>query len=94
MNISIKSFRLISIFEGLSFLILLGFAMPLKYIYNNPEAVQVIGMAHGILFILYIFGAFFMKQKLNWSFQTLLIVILCSVLPFGPFYADRKYLKC
>jgi integral membrane protein len=94
MNISLKAFRLISIFEGLSFLILLGIAMPLKYLFDIPEAVQTTGMAHGLLFILYIFGAFFMKQKLNWSFQTLLIVILCSVLPFGPFYADRKYLKC
>lgn len=94
MNLSLKSFRLISIFEGVSFLVLLGIAMPLKYIANIPEGVQVVGMAHGILFILYIFGAFFMKQKLNWSFQTLLIVILCSVLPFGPFYAERKYLKC
>jgi len=94
MNLSLKSFRLISIFEGISFLVLLGIAMPLKYMANIPEGVQVVGMAHGILFILYIFGAFFMKQKLNWSFQTLLIVILCSVLPFGPFYAERKYLKC
>lgn len=94
MNLSLKYFRLISIFEGISFLVLLGIAMPLKYIANIPEGVQVIGMAHGILFILYIFGAFFMKQKLNWSIQTLLIVILCSVLPFGPFYAERKYLKC
>jgi len=94
MTNSLKSFRLISIFEGFSFLILLGIAMPLKYIYNIPEAVQVVGMAHGILFILYILGAFYMKEKLNWSFQTLLIVILCSILPFGPFYADRKYLKC
>lgn len=93
MNISLKSFRLISIFEGISFLVLLGIAMPLKYIFSIPEPVQAVGMAHGILFILYIFGAFFMKQKLNWSFQTLLIVILCSVLPFGPFYAERKYLK-
>ncbi len=94
MNNSLKAFRIISILEGLSFLILLGIAMPLKYMYNIPEAVQAVGMAHGILFILYLFGAFYMKQKLNWSFQTLLIVVLCSVLPFGPFYADRKYLKC
>ncbi len=94
MNLSLKSFRLISVFEGISFLVLLGIYMPLKYIANIPEGVQVVGMAHGILFILYIFGAFFMKQKLNWSFQTLLIVILCSVLPLGPFYAERKYLKC
>ena len=85
---------MISILEGLSFLILLCIAMPLKYIYNIPEAVQAVGMAHGILFMLYVLGAFYMKPKLNWSITTLLIVILCSVLPFGPFYADRKYLKC
>lgn len=93
MILSVKSFRLISIFEGISFLVLLGIAMPLKYMANIPEGVQVVGMAHGILFILYVFGAFFIKQKLNWSIQTFLIVIFCSVLPFGPFYAERKYLK-
>ena len=93
MNNSLKSFRIISILEGLSFLILLGIAMPLKYIYDIPEAVQAVGMAHGILFMLYVLGAIYMKPKLNWSIPTLLIVVLCSVLPFGPFYADRKYLN-
>ena len=94
MNLSLKTFRIISILEGISFLVLLGIAMPLKYIAHIPEAVQSVGMIHGILFILYVLGAFIMKQKLNWSIITFLIVILCSVLPFGPFYAERKYLKC
>lgn len=93
MNLSIKSFKIISVLEALSFLILLGIAMPLKYMAGIPEPVSIFGMAHGVLFIMYIIGAFFMKEKLNWSIQTLLIVILCSVLPFGPFYADRKYLS-
>ena len=93
MNLSIKSFKIISVLEALSFLILLGIAMPLKYMAGIPEPVSLFGMAHGVLFIMYIIGAFFMKEKLNWSIQTLIIVILCSVLPFGPFYADRKYLS-
>ena len=93
MNLSVKSFKIISVLEALSFLILLGIAMPLKYMAGIPEPVSIFGMAHGALFILYIIGAFFMKEKLNWSIQTLLIVIVCSVLPFGPFYADRKYLS-
>ncbi len=91
-NLSVKSFRYISILEALSFLVLLGIAMPLKYIWDLPQMVQVVGMAHGILFVLYIVGAYLMKGKLNWSWLTLGIVILCSVLPFGPFYAERKYL--
>lgn len=92
MDNSIKAFRLISSLEALSFLVLLGIAMPLKYIWEMPEMVQMVGMAHGVLFVLYVFGAIYMYQKLNWSLKVLLIVILCSVLPFGPFYAEKKYL--
>ncbi len=92
MFFTIKSFRIISVLEGISFLVLLGIAMPLKYIAGIPEFVQVVGMAHGILFIMYVIGAFRMREKLTWSLKTLLIVILCSVLPFGPFYAEKRYL--
>ena len=92
MNLSLQTFRKISFLEGVSFLLLLGIAMPLKYIWNMPEMVQYVGMAHGILFILYIIGAYLLYQQLNWSFKTLFIVVLCSILPFGPFYAERKYL--
>ena len=92
MDISIKTFKTISVLEAISFLLLLGVAMPLKYIWGQPQFVQVVGMLHGLLFIAYIYGAFAMYSKLKWSKTTLLIVILCSVLPFGPFYADKKYL--
>ena len=95
MNLSVKTFRTISTLEAISFLVLLGIAMPLKYIAKieyGEEIVRVVGMLHGILFILYVLGAFIMKGKLKWSITTLLIVILCSVLPFGPFYVERKYL--
>lgn len=92
-NISVKTFRIVSTLEALSFLLLLGIAMPLKYIWEFPQMVQVVGMAHGVLFLLYLVGAYFMKEKLNWSWSTLAIVMLCSVLPFGPFYAEKKYLS-
>jgi integral membrane protein len=91
-NISVKAFRIISTLEALSFLLLLGIAMPLKYIWDMPQLVQIVGMAHGVLFIMYILGAYFMKEKLQWSWGTLMIVMLCSILPFGPFYAEKKYL--
>lgn len=89
---SVKSFRLISTLEAISFLVLLGIAMPLKYIWDMPQMVQIVGMAHGILFVLYVGGAFYMFKKLNWSFGDLFIVIMCSVVPFGPFYVEKKYL--
>ncbi|PZW42652.1 integral membrane protein [Mesonia algae] len=92
MDNSIKAFKFISILEAISFLVLLLIAMPLKYIWEMPEMVRIVGMAHGILFVLYVMGAYWMYEKLNWSFKTLMIVVLCSILPFGPFYADKKYL--
>ena len=92
MNFSVKTFKIISTLEALSFLILLGIAMPLKYIWDQPEMVSIVGMAHGILFILYLLGAYYMKEKLDWPWSTLFVVMLCSILSFGPFYAERKYL--
>ncbi len=92
MEKSIKAFRLISTLEAISFLVLLGIAMPLKYIWHMPQMVQMVGMAHGVLFVLYVGGAIYMFKKLNWTIMEFLIVVMCSVLPFGPFYAERKYL--
>ena len=92
MDKSMKAFRIISVLEAIAFLVLLGIAMPLKYIWDMPEMVQTVGMAHGVLFVLYVLGAIYMFKKLNWTVLELFIVIMCSVLPFGPFYAERKYL--
>lgn len=88
----IRVFRWVSILEGVSFLVLLFLAMPLKYFFDLPQMVRVIGMAHGILFVAYVLGALIMYKPLNWQRQTLLIAIVCSVVPFGPFYIEKKYL--
>ncbi|GGE43602.1 DUF3817 domain-containing protein [Psychroflexus planctonicus] len=85
-------FKVVSYLEAISFLLLLFIAMPLKYVYDLPEYVRIVGMAHGILFVMYIFGAYYLYETLNWKFKILAIFILCSILPFGPFYADKKYL--
>lgn len=88
----VRIFKWVSSLEAISFLLLLGIAMPLKYIWDMPQAVSVIGMAHGILFVLYLLLAYYVGQQLQWSNKTLMVVMLCAILPFGPFYAERKYL--
>ncbi|GAB2768776.1 DUF3817 domain-containing protein [Salinimicrobium soli] len=88
----VRIFKWVSILEGISFLVLLLIAMPLKYIWDLPQMVQVIGMAHGILFVGYILGAFLLFRPLQWKLSTLMIVCASSVLPLGPFYVERKYL--
>lgn len=89
----IKAFRIITLLEGFSLLILLFLAMPLKYIWNLPQMVQVVGMVHGILFLLFVVMAMMVFSELKWRIKTFGIVMLASVIPFGAIYIDKKHLK-
>ena len=88
----IKIFKICAIFEGLSLLILLFVAMPLKYIWGLPQMVKLVGMAHGLLFLSYIVMALILYYELKWSFKTLGIIMVASVIPFGTFYINKKQL--
>tara|TARA_B110000259_G_scaffold126034_1_gene142620 strand:- start:105 stop:374 length:270 start_codon:yes stop_codon:yes gene_type:complete len=88
----IKAFRITSYIEGISYLLLLGVGVPLKYLAGNDVIVKSLGMPHGILFMAYIFLAIIIKQKMNWDTKTMIIVLIASVIPFGTFYVDKKYL--
>lgn len=92
MHLPISYFRIISTLEAISYLLLLGIAMPLKYVWDKPEMVEHVGMAHGVLFVAYVLAALVLYKQLAWSIKDLLIVLVCSLLPFGPFYAEKKYL--
>jgi integral membrane protein len=82
--------RLISLVEGVSFLILLGIAMPLKYLAGVPEVVSVVGAAHGVLFILYAVAAGALMLALKWSPLWFVGAMIASVVPFGTFYLDAR----
>jgi integral membrane protein len=88
-----RRFKWISLIEGLSFLILLGIAMPMKYVMDMPLAVTYVGWAHGILFIVYIYAVFPTAKILNWEFGRTFFALLASILPFGPFIFDRNLKK-
>ncbi len=88
-----KIFRVISFLEGVSYLLLLFVAVPIKYFGNDPSYVKLLGMPHGILFMLYIVLAFVIKPELKWNLKTFFIVLIASIVPFGTFYVDKKYLK-
>lgn len=87
----IKVFKITAFWEGISLLLLLFFAMPLKYVWDLPKAVSIIGMAHGILFLAYVVMAFVLYSELKWSLKTLAGVLIASILPFGTFYMEKKY---
>tara|TARA_R110000787_G_scaffold200643_9_gene311638 strand:+ start:107 stop:382 length:276 start_codon:yes stop_codon:yes gene_type:complete len=86
-------FRVVSFLEGTSYLLLLFIAVPIKYWMNDPQYVKLLGMPHGLLFVAYLVLAFLMKSDMKWSTKTFGIVLLASILPFGTFYVDKKYLR-
>jgi integral membrane protein len=88
-----NTFRIISFLEGMSYLLLLFIDVPLKYWGEDEQYVKLLGMPHGILFVSYILFAFLIKENENWRIKDLGIVLLASILPFGTFYVDWKYLK-
>ena len=86
-------FRVVAFLEGVSYILLLFIATPIKYTSGNPEYVKMLGMPHGLLFMAYVVLAILIAGELKWDKKTLAIVLLASILPFGTFYIDSKYLK-
>ena len=89
----IQRFRWVAILEGISFLVLLFIAMPLKYFANLPLAVKYTGWAHGILFIGYIILAIPLFTQVKWPMERIYGVGVASLLPFGTFVLERRWLR-
>lgn len=92
LNLStLSTLRFFAFLEGMSFLVLLGIAMPLKYMYNQPEAVRIVGMFHGVLFILYVINLFAVHKNLEWEIGQTFKAFIAAFIPFGTFYANKKW---
>ena len=72
---------------------LLFVAVPIKYNLEDPTYVKLLGMPHGILFVAYLLFAFLLKENEKWSKLELFFVLSASLIPFGTFYIDKKYLR-
>ncbi len=76
--------------EGVSFLLLLGVAMPLKYFAGLPHAVRIVGWLHGLLFIAYCVALLRVVALADWPVRRAALFFVGSLLPFGPFLLDRR----
>jgi integral membrane protein len=86
----LQRFRMIAIAEGISFLILLLIAMPLKYLFDIPQAVKIFGWVHGALFVAFFYFAFAVFTSFKKEFLWLGKAFLASVIPFGTFIFDKE----
>ena len=85
--------RKAGIAEGISFLVLLGIAMPLKYYAGYPQAVLIVGWIHGLLFIAYMISGLDVKATYQWNARKTFIAVIAALVPFGPFVLDKQILS-
>ena len=90
---SVKLLRKVGLLEGLSLLVLLFIAMPLKYIWQQPGVVKVVGWMHGLLFVLFMVLLLQVYSQRNWPFRRLAAGFVAAFLPFGTFIFDRQLKK-
>ena len=93
LGMNIKTLRWVGFLEGISFLLLLFIAMPMKYLFDNPILVKYVGMGHGVLFIAFLVVLFVVCEKQKWSLKMFILGLIASILPFGPFVFDAKLKK-
>lgn len=91
----IKLFRLTAILEGISYILLFANMLIIKpnYIEVYKQLLYPIGMSHGVLFIGYVGLAFLVKAERQWNLKTFSLVLIASLLPFGTFYVEKKYVN-
>lgn len=87
---NLSRFRIIALLEGVSYLVLLCIAMPLKYKFGFEAAVKYTGWVHGILFIAYVALLLKVWKEYNWTFKKATFAFIASLLPFGTFVLDKQ----
>lgn len=83
-------FRLVSLIEGISYVVLLGVAMPLKYAAGIPQAVRIVGMAHGVLFVGFGVALFAVATNRDWPWRKSAIAMIAAIVPLGAFWLERR----
>ncbi|MEA1983872.1 MAG: DUF3817 domain-containing protein [Campylobacterota bacterium] len=90
MNKKIEKFGIVNSIEGYSYLLLLFVAMPMKYLMGIAIATKIVGMIHGILFILFLFLLIAAWQEAKWSIKETIVFFVASLIPFGTFFTKNK----
>jgi integral membrane protein len=90
MKTPLSRLRVVGNLEGISYLILLGVAMPLKYLAGMPMAVRIMGSIHGFLFVAFMVALANVWKTEKWSFKKLVTAFVLSFIPFGTFYLDKQ----
>lgn len=83
--------RFIGVAEGVSYLVLLFIAMPLKYLADAPLMNKWVGWAHGLLFTLYLPAVLHAAVDRKWSIGKTTVALLASLFPFATFILEPRW---
>jgi integral membrane protein len=89
LSTSLGRFRLVSLCEGMSYVVLLAIAMPLKYAAGQPRAVTIVGGIHGALFVLFCIALLAAAREQRWKIRTMVVAMIAAILPLGAFWLER-----
>lgn len=89
LSTALNRLRVISIVEAVSYLILLGVAMPLKYVWGEPLAVRIVGMTHGVLFCVFCVALLHSTIVQRWTLKPPFWIFMASLVPFAPIWVEK-----
>jgi integral membrane protein len=89
----LKWFCMVAVIEAISYLLLLGFGMPMKYMMDQPIWVKIFGNIHGVLVFVFIALLIMCWRKYKWTYERVLLLFIGSLLPIVPFIYERKLKK-
>ena len=87
---SLARFRVVSLLEGVSYIVLMGIAMPLKYLADHPGAVRIAGAIHGALFILFVLALLHAARACSWSRRQMTTAMIAALVPLGAFWLEHR----
>ncbi len=90
MNPPVPFLRKVALAEAVSYLVLLCIAMPLKYWFEQPLAVKITGMLHGLLFIVFCVALLRVMREVRWPLDRCFLIFVASLVPLMPFFLDRR----
>ena len=86
---ALAQLRIAALVEGISFVLLLFVAMPLKYVAGLTIAVRIAGSVHGFSFLWFVSALFRASDERRWTLRTGLSLFAWSLVPFGALVVDR-----
>lgn len=81
----LRRLHLASLGEAATLIVLVGVAVPLKHLAGQPLGVRIMGPAHGLMFLVYLWTVVQTVSGGGWSGRDIARLLIGALVPFGGF---------